>query len=146
VNADEALALCRYVKACCPQQAIDEYTPLAWAEHLADIPYVDAKEACRQITAKQPFVTIAEVLAVVKSMRAKRIAEAGDLCPPSGMSEAEERAWIGMARRQIANGQGTPDVDFGELRERHLPDIRELLPSPRLADTREVLHDTKGEA
>jgi hypothetical protein len=129
MTPEEAVMLCRYVKACCPQQAIDEHTPLAWADHLADVPYEDAKAAAKQITAAQPFVTIAEILTIVRQIRRKRIAEAGDLCPPPGLTEPEERAWIGEARRRIADGE-TVVVDYGELRERHLPDLRALMPKP----------------
>ncbi|WP_243061179.1 hypothetical protein [Nocardioides sp. SR21] len=130
MTPEDAVRLCRYVKACCPQQAIDELTPLAWADHLADVPYEDAKAAAKEITARQPFVTIAEILAIVRRIRAKRITEAGDLTPPPG-TEAEQRTWLALARRRIADG-GTVDCDaaYGELKPRYLPDIRELMPAP----------------
>jgi hypothetical protein len=127
MNEAEALKLCRYVKACCPQQAIDEFTPLAWADHLANVPYEDAKTACKQITAAQPFVTIAEVLKIVKQIRTKRIADAGDLTPPTGLTDAEERAWLGEARHQIADGLEVRP-DHGELKQRYLPELRALMP------------------
>ena len=132
MNRDEALGLCRYVKACCPQQAIDEYTPDAWADHLADYPYADAKQAARTLTAKQPFVTIAELLAVVRHIRDKRIAEAGDLTPPADLTPTETIAWLGQARRRLADGEdrATVEADYGVLRERYLPDLRQLMPSP----------------
>lgn len=140
MSPEDAVRLCRYVKACCPQQAIDELTPLAWADHLADVPYEDAKAAAKEITSKQPFVTIAEVLAVVRRIRAKRITEAGDLTPPPPPAELEhdeaaqiawQRAWLGTARRRIADG-GAVDCDaaYGELKPRYLPELRELMPAP----------------
>lgn len=131
MNRDEALALCRYVKACCPQQAIDEYTPDAWADRLADYPYADAKQAARTLTAKQPFVTIAELLAVIRQIRDKRIAEAGDLTPPADLTPTETIAWLGQARRRLADGEdrATVEADYGVLRERYLPDLRQLMPS-----------------
>jgi hypothetical protein len=130
VSPEDSVRLCRYVKACCPQQAIDELTPLAWADHLADVPYEDAKAAAKEITAKQPFVTIAEILAIVRRIRTKRITEAGDLTPPPG-TEAEQRAWLAAARRRIADG-GSVDCDaaYGELKPRHLPDMRALMAAP----------------
>ena len=129
MSPEDAVKLCRYVKACCPQQAIDELTPLAWADHLADVPYADAKAAAKEITARQPFVTIAEILAIVRRIRAKRITEAGDLTPPPG-TEAEQRAWLGEARRRIADGEHVDcDAAYGELKPRYLPDIRELMPA-----------------
>ncbi len=91
--------------------------------------YVDAKAACKQITAAQPFVTIAEVLKIVKQIRAKRIADAGDLTPPTGITDAQERAWLGEARRQIGDGLEVRP-DHGELRQRYLPELRALMPKP----------------
>lgn len=129
MNREEAIMLCRYVKACCPQQAIDQYTPDAWADHLEAVPYEDAKAAVKEITAKQPFVTVAEVLTIVKRIRAKRIADAGDLCPPPGLTDEQERRWLGEARRRIGDGESL-DVDYGELKPRHLPDLRELMAAP----------------
>jgi hypothetical protein len=128
MTREEAIALCRYVRACGPQQAIDRYTPDAWADHLEGIPYEQAKAAVRQITAKQPWVTIAEVLAVVRQIRDKRIFEAGDLTPPAGLTDAEERAWIGEARRVIADGDPLPEDTSRILKERYLPDVRALMP------------------
>lgn len=129
MNAEEAAALCRYVKACCPQQAIDEWTPIAWADHLADYPYADAKEAAKRITAKQPFVTIAEVLEVVKRIRSKRIHDAGDLTPPPDLTPVETAAWLKVARRRVADGEQVDDLAaYGVLKTRHLPDLRGLMP------------------
>ena len=41
----ETLLLTRYVKACCPQQAIDEYTPDAWHDLLGDLSLADCRAA-----------------------------------------------------------------------------------------------------
>ena len=41
----ETVLLVAYVKACCPQQAIGEYTPDAWHDLLGDLDLADCKEA-----------------------------------------------------------------------------------------------------
>ena len=116
MNANEALLLCRYVKACCPQQAIDEYTPTAWADLLHDIRFEDAQAAVRAVAAKQPFVAPAEIRAEVARIRGARIANHPALVPPPGLSELETRTWLRDAKRHIGDG-GTVDCDaaYAEL-------------------------------
>jgi hypothetical protein len=131
VNAEDAVKLCRYVKACCPQQAIDELTPLAWADHLEHVSYDDAKAAAKEITAKQPFVTIAEVLVVVKRIRASRIEDHAPLTPPPDLTPLETIAWLRDARRRVADGEHVDcDQAYGELRPRVLSDLKQLMPAP----------------
>jgi hypothetical protein len=138
MTPEDAVKLCRYVKACCPQQAIDELTPLAWADHLEHVPYDDAKAAAKEITAKQPFVTIAEILQIVRRIRSSRIEDHPPLTPPPAPPElgpgedvAWQLAWLKGARRRIADGEVIDcDAAYGELKPRHLPDIRALMPAP----------------
>lgn len=125
MNATEAAILCRYVKAACPQQAIDEYTPAAWGDLLADIRLEDAKVAVRAVVSRQPFIAPAEIRDEVKRIRAKRIADHPILTPPPG-TEAEQRAWLGEAKRRIGDG-GMVDSDAAyELKPRDLGELREL--------------------
>ena len=37
MTPQETLLLTRYVKACCPQQAMDDFTPDAWHDLLGDL-------------------------------------------------------------------------------------------------------------
>jgi hypothetical protein len=69
------------------------------------------------------------VITEVKRLREKRLHVAGDPTPPSNMTPLETIAWLRDARRSIADGEPVT-VDYGELRERHLPDSRLLLPTP----------------
>jgi hypothetical protein len=55
VNANEAIMLCRFVKAACPQQAIDEYTPDAWLILLEPFRYEDCKQAAVELARAEPF-------------------------------------------------------------------------------------------
>lgn len=125
MNAQEAAALCRYVKACCPQQAIDEFTPAAWADLLEDIRFEDAKVAVKSVVSKQPFVSPSEIRAEVRQVRSKRIAEHPPLVPPRDLPEPEERAWLAAARTRVGDGESVP-TEFGELVYRP-DDIRALV-------------------
>lgn len=105
MNATEAATLCRYVKACCPQQAIDEYTPTAWADLLGGIRLDDAREAVRNVVSRQPFVAPAEIIAEVKRIRAKRMSAHPLVTPPAHLSPREHRAWLADAQRRIGDGE-----------------------------------------
>lgn len=143
MSPEEAVMLCRYVKACCPQQAIDQYTPIAWAEHLEDVPYPDAKEAAKRITARQPFVQIAELKAEVKRLRSKRIEDHPPVTPPPGLTPIETTAWLRDTRRRIADGEVIdPDAAYGELKPRNLAELpaamKALMPAPDTTTTEET--------
>ena len=135
MNAQEAATLCRYVAACCPQQKIDEFTPAVWADLLVDVRLADAKEAVRTVLGKQPFIAPAEIITEAKRIRAKRIADHPPLTPPPGpdgeaLSPAETNAWLREAHRRIGDGEVIDcDAAYGELKPRHLPDIRALMPA-----------------
>lgn len=70
--ATESLALTRFVRAACPQQKFDEYTPDAWHELLADLEFADCKTAAVELARRQPFVSPAEIRAEVRRARAER--------------------------------------------------------------------------
>ena len=65
----ETVILVRYVKALCPQQAIDEFTPDAWHDVLGDYDLADARAACVAVASRQPFVAPAEIIAEVRRAR-----------------------------------------------------------------------------
>lgn len=69
----EMVILTRYVKACCPQQQIDEYTPDAWHDIIGDLALADCREAVKAIATRQPFVAPAEIAAEVKRIRSERL-------------------------------------------------------------------------
>ena len=66
----ETVMLTRYVAACCPQQAMDEYTPDAWHDLLGDLDLATAKAAVAAVARRQPFVAPAEIRAEIAAMRA----------------------------------------------------------------------------
>lgn len=129
MNAQEAALLCRYVKAACPQQAIDQFTPTAWADLLSDIRLEDAKLAVKAVVSRQPFIAPAEIRAEVKRIRGKRIDDHPPLVPPPGLDDAQERAWLVLARSHIGDGN-TVDSDAAyELVTGVVPNYRELMPT-----------------
>jgi len=59
-----------YVNACCPQQAMDEYTPDAWHDLLGDMGLDECRAAVVAIAQRQPFVAASEIRGEVKRARA----------------------------------------------------------------------------
>src|ERR1700734_4510496 len=52
----ETVLLVAYVNACCPQQAMDEYTPDAWHDLLGDLDLAGCRQAVVTVAKRQPFV------------------------------------------------------------------------------------------
>lgn len=69
MNADQAVDLCRYVSAACPQQKFDEFTPDVWLDLLEDVPFALARRAAVEVVKAQPFASPAEIRRVVGRMR-----------------------------------------------------------------------------
>lgn len=133
MNATDAITLCRYVKAACPQQAMDEYTPQAWVDAFADTNAADAQQAARDLIRRQPFVAPSEIIAEVRKIRAARIKAHGDPIPPADLDPAEELTWRQDAWRRIGDGEKIPgrgahhEVDY---------DQREAIEAARLQVSR----------
>ena len=110
MNAKEAVTLCRFVKGACPGQAIDEYTPDAWALILADYRFEDCMAAALELVKAEPFVAPAEIIKRVKAIRGKRIAEYGPIEPTPEEARAIEsgelswRDWHIAKRSAIGDG------------------------------------------
>jgi hypothetical protein len=129
MNRPEAVRLCRLVAACCPAQKLDEFTPQAWGDLLADIRYADAELAVKEVAKRQPFVSPSEIIAEVKRVRARRIDE-HPVLPPADMDpddEARYREWLAMARRAVADGHA-PVV--AELSKRDLKALEGAFKGP----------------
>lgn len=104
----EAVLLCRYAKAACPQQQFDAYTPDAWSDLLGDLRFEDCKEAVKNIVQRQPFVAPAEIRDEVRRVRSKRIGDFGPIPdPPPGLdyTPAEHRDWLADTLRRIGDGE-----------------------------------------
>ncbi|REF00269.1 zinc finger domain-containing protein [Thermomonospora umbrina] len=102
MNHEEAVVLVRYVRACCPQQAIDEYTPDAWHDLLGDLDIDACRAAVVTIVRRQPFVAPAEIRAEVRRVREERIAAQRLEAPTPDAAEREEvyrqQLWVILQR------------------------------------------------
>lgn len=111
----EAVMLCRFAKAACPQQAFDEYTPDAWFELLNDLRFEDCKDAVVAVVKRSPFCSPSEIRAEVKRIRFKRISDFGPFEPPAGIAgdwrEGEYRDWMRDMHQEIADGLTREEYD-----------------------------------
>lgn len=109
MNRQEAVALARYVKACCPQQAIDEYTPDAWHDLLGDLDLDACRQAAARVARRQPFVAPAEIRAEVQTERRERLAACrSDTFMPHGDTADDVAAYLKEVRkriREVATGE-----------------------------------------
>lgn len=132
MNSQEAAALCRYVRALCPQQKFDEYTPDAWHDILANYQLNDAREAAAAVARRQPFVAPAEIAAEISKIRGSRT---HDFVyePPPGDSDPD---YLARLRGQLAaTGDGQrPPVLAKELPRRPVAELvaslADSLPTP----------------
>jgi len=113
MNRTEAVTLCRLVRAHCPAQAMDEWTPDAWFDVLAGVRAGDALAAVKHLAKTQAFIAPSEVLARVRYVRNDRL-ERGrpSLSPPDWIGELEDgpeqviahARWLADAERSLADG------------------------------------------
>lgn len=119
----------------------------AWAAALDGYPFVDCRDAIvKHYRGSSEWLMPGHVIAAVKQVRAKRIADAGHLLiPPPGLTEPEERAWLGHARRRVADGEAPEVVSPQQIEgKRRL----ELVgpPSIKAADAVRDLRDAHADA
>lgn len=133
----EAVLLCRYTKACCPQQQFDQFTPDAWFELLNDFRFEDCKLAVTQLAKRQPFVAPAEIRDEVHRIRTKRIDLGPTLTPPPDLDPVATNEWLREARRRVADGEHIDtDAAYGDLKDRNLGELKALMPRvPRRSTT-----------
>lgn len=115
----EAVALTRYVKACCPQQVIDEFTPDAWHDLLGDLDANDCLAAVREVTKRQPFIAPAEIRAEVNRVRRDRLERQIVSPPPAAIADnpGQYRAELEAGIRDIADGKTVRKAIGGPIRQ-----------------------------
>lgn len=72
MNDQETAALIRMVKALCPAQKFDEYSPDAWLLVLDDIPIADAVAALKPLARTQRFIAPADIVDELRRQHAQR--------------------------------------------------------------------------
>lgn len=130
MSPDETVVLARYVRALCPQQKFDEFTPDAWHDVLGHCPLNDAREAAARIARSQPFVAPAEIIAEIKRLRAERLDGFRYEPQPGDDNPARYLASYRAQRAAVADGCRPAAIE------------RPALPGPSVA---EVLGDAIGQ-
>ena len=114
MNRADVVKLCRLVKTLCPAQALDQYTPDAWAIVLGHLDYGDAKQAVGSLASlplepgRARYIEPGHIIAEVKRIQDRRLADAPEITPPAGLREIEYRTWLRSTRQQIAAGTYQP--------------------------------------
>lgn len=102
----------------------------AWSVALAGLRFEDCRDAIvAHYRTSTDWMMPGHVIAAVKRTRAARLAAAPPLTPPPDLTPLETVAWLRAARRTIANGEPLEDT-YGELKPRHLPDLRAIVAAP----------------
>lgn len=107
MTPEETLLLARYVKACCPQQAMDAYTPEAWHDLLGDLSLADCRHAVAEVAKMQPFVAPSEIRAAVRRIHGERLARHPIPTPPAELVDdgPAYAAYIARETRRITSGE-----------------------------------------
>lgn len=126
--------LVRFVKAACPQQAIDSYTPDVWHEILGHLNLDECRAAVADIARTKHFVSPSEIIAEVakaatselphsnacrgEDHRDCRVSWCMCFCHPS----AVRRPGTGSDPLQLGAGNDDPDSRWGGIDMYKLPD------------------------
>ena len=110
MTPDDTIRLCRMVKAVCPSQAYDQYTPDAWHLILGHLRYDDCRAAVAHLAGldlepgKARYIEPGHIVAQVKRIRAKRLDDYGPVDPPSGLDPTAYLGWLRSTQSAIADG------------------------------------------
>ncbi|MHC3427226.1 zinc finger domain-containing protein [Streptomyces sp. DT18] len=110
MTPNETVILARYVRALCPQQKFDEYTPDAWHDVLEDQDLTAARRAAAVVARRQPWVSPAEIINEIRESRAVAAADFQGPGLPAEIPDADPDdvpaylAAIRAQRTRAANG------------------------------------------
>lgn len=82
------MEIVRLIRALCPQQHIDRYTPIAWHEVIGGLEYDAARNAVIAVKHSQPFVDPSDIIREAKRAKTRVIGEDPDT-HPSARTAAE---------------------------------------------------------
>lgn len=114
MDAKEVLQLCRLVKACCPSQALDQFTPEAWGLILGSYDYADAKAAVANLVSlplepgKSRYIEPGHIIAGIHRIRRQRLDSTPMPEPPAGLTAGEYIAWQATTQQAIMAGTYQP--------------------------------------
>lgn len=128
MNTQEAAALLS-IAAAFDNRKPDPDAAKAWSVALDGHRFEDCRDAIVAHYRKTTdWLMPGHVIAAVKTVRASRIEDHPPLTPPADLDPIETVAWLKEARRRIGDGEAIDsDAAYGELKPRHLPDMRALL-------------------
>lgn len=115
MNATEATTIWRMVRSICPQQAVDEFTPDAWAGILTDTRFEDAREAVVALgsqsleVGRSRYIEPGHIIGEVRRIRTRRIEGASLPDPPAGLTAHDYREWLRTQQAAIADGRPIED-------------------------------------
>ena len=107
----------------------------AWSAALDGLRFEDCRDALiEHYKTSTDYLMPVLIRTAVRRIRSKRIAEVGDLIPPPGLSELEQRQWLRDAKRRIGDGETFTPPQLPPANPRRL---RELLATatPRPEET-----------
>ncbi|MGW6395433.1 hypothetical protein ACWFR1_34195 [Streptomyces sp. NPDC055103] len=111
---EETVILVGYVRALCPQQKFDEYSPDAWYDVLNDYSLDEAKTAAAAVARRQPFVAPGEIATEVRRARAALVSVDAETEPPAADPNNVPLylRTLRTHRRNVATGQApaTPAI------------------------------------
>lgn len=134
MNTAEVLQLCRLVKACCPSQVFDAYTPDAWALILGGYDYDDAKRAVAEMVSapldpgKARYIEPGHIIGGIGRIRRQRL-EGAMPEPPSGLGTDDYLAWLRTTRAAVASGTYVPTAVVEQARPELVAQVRAIAAS-----------------
>lgn len=109
MNAAETAKLYLMARTAFSAQKFAEHTPDLWGEVFAAYPYEDMRAALMWCTSNKEWLSVKDMLAEVKRLRAKRIHEdtLHSLYPPDDLDPDDPRAyidWLGTQVKALGDG------------------------------------------
>lgn len=140
----EAVALTEYVRDCCPQQVIGEYTHDIWYDILNDLELADCRAAVIAIKRRSVFVDPSEIRTEVRRIRNDRLSRQIVPAPPAEIADnpVRFRETLQADLRAIADGKVVAKAIGAPVREDDPPptwaEARSTLPAPRTLTPQEI--------
>lgn len=131
MTPDETVVLARYVRALCPQQKFDEYTPDAWHDVIGEYSLASARSAAAAVARRQPFVSPAEIIDEITAQRSDAAVDIQGPGLPAEIPDADPDdvpAYLAAVRQQrtrAADGQLLKRRPIAEL----LASVKAALPT-----------------
>ena len=101
----------------------------AWSVALDGLRFEDCRDVIvAHYRRTADWLMPAHIITEVRRLRSKRLHEAPPVTPPPDLTPIETTAWLAAERRRIADGD-QPSAYPAELRPRHLPDLKALMPA-----------------